>query len=234
MTSGQAASAGAGTEWYDYVSLSGEEGRRWVAEYRTSPYAVVPELAQKSLALLRAHEIAAGREILSQIENHLRHIPSAPRSILHVLERWLYGTVGYYHYVVEDYEAAEKALDRAHEVITAAISLSPFLLPLANHCPEFVLHRARISRSRRRWDEMRRDIGLARRMTENQFPLCTLSDGRAIDYRCLGEYYLAISALNEGQRETVHGLLNDEVRLRRFERFVAAIYALPGFVIPYP
>jgi hypothetical protein len=234
MTSAPASATRPATEWYDFVSASCEEGRSWVAEYQAPEHAAIPVLTQKALALLRTNQVAEGRDVLSQMEDHLAKTTAAPATILCVLERWLHGVAAYYHYVVEDYDEADASLNRAHAAITAAISGAVFLLPLANHCPEFVLHRARISRSRRRWDDMREDVATARRMTENQIPLCVLSDDSPVDYRRLERFYLSIPALSEEQQVSLTALLDDELRLRRFERFVAGIYALPGFVIPYP
>lgn len=217
--------------WLHYVTRSGEEGRRWAEEYRHPEILGADRLSVRAVHELRARHLSRGAALLEEMTERLRQL-EVPLSIRHVLDRWYHGVVAYERYCREDFEGAWRSLDRANAAVAAAISLERVLLPLANHCHEFRLHQARISRNRRRWLEMRQDIESARAMIEGREPLCRLVDGTAIYIADLCAFFDSL-ALEDQEREDLAGLLDEKLRLSLFDRFVAELEIIPGFVIPY-
>lgn len=219
-------------DWFHFVRRSGEEGRLWVEEYRHRR--PLEELSTRSLILLRGRRFDEGYELLARLGEALRSTEEIEPSVRSVLERWYYGVLGYYFYCLDSFDHAERAMVRAHDAVTAAIGERRFLLPLANHCHEFRLHRARIARNRRRWEEMRTHVEEVRGMMEGRIPLCVLCDGAEVRISTLREFYAAIPHPTEAEQGALAGVLDDSARLRNFDRFVHAMYLVPGLVIPYP
>lgn len=219
-------------DWLHFVRRSGGEGRRWAEAYRRS--LPLEELSDRSLLLLRGRRYDEGYALLEQLGEALPAPGEVEPSIRSVLERWYYGVLGYYFYCLEHFDQAEAAMVRAHEAVTAAIGERRFLLPLANHCHEFRLHRARIARNRRRWDEMRVHVDEVRGMMEGRLPFCVLGDGTPVRMAAILDFYAAIPDATEAERASLESLLDDAARLRSFGRFVRAMLQVPGFVIPYP
>ena len=118
--------------------------------------------------------------------------------------------------------------------LAEAIGAQGCLLPLAFHAHEYPLHRARIARSRQRWQEMRDHVSDVRGMMEGTRPFCTLPDGTPVLLADLQRFYRSLAPLSEAEQRACEGVLDDGVRLRGFERFAGELYLLPGFVIPYP
>lgn len=228
----QAATRAEPFDWLHFVARSGGEGRDWARTYRD----VMPldELSVRSLGLLRRRRFDEGYALLAELDQGIRSAGALEPAVRAVLERWYYGVLGFYFYSVERFDEAEAAMVRAHHAVAAAIGARRFLLPLANHCQEFRLHRARIARNRARWDEMRSHVDDARAMMAGGVPFCVLDDGTAVRIAEICAFYAGIRALTEAERESVAGLLDDEVRRRDFERFVSGMYRIPGLVIPYP
>ncbi|HYU32692.1 MAG TPA: hypothetical protein VEW48_11060 [Thermoanaerobaculia bacterium] len=218
-------------DWLHFVSRSGDEGRRWAEQYRQPEILEIDRLSTRAVLALRTRRLEQGQALLRAVEERLPGT-EAPPSVLQVLNRWYYGAVAYEQYCRDDFERASESLDLADLALTAAISFQPMLLPLANHCQEFRLHQARISRNLRRWREMRSSIEVARKMTDSRAPLCMLHDGTAIHIADLCVFLLALE-LNDREREALAGVLDPTLRLDLFERFVADLQAIPGFVIPY-
>ncbi|HEY0015540.1 MAG TPA: hypothetical protein VGC13_04450 [Longimicrobium sp.] len=218
--------------WLHFVARSGDEGSRWAEHYRQ--FEALEQLSTRSLLLLRRGDVLRGYELLEELGEAIRTVVSADPSIRSVLERWYYGVLGYYFYCIDRSDEAEDAMVQAHRAVTAAIGTRLFLLPLANHCHEFRLHRARIARNRLRWEQMQVHVEEARAMMAGVVPFCVLNDGSPVRIAEVCAFYAAIPSLTDAERDSLAGLLNDEVRLRGFEQFVNSMYRVPGFVIPYP
>lgn len=217
-------------DWLYFAAKSGEEGRAWSAGYQRFDALEVASI--RALEQLRAGDLDGGAATLAGMRRGLDAADAAP-SMRSVLERWYYGVLGFLHYRREEFAAAETAMIAAFEAVRAAVARRRFLLLLANHCHEFTLHRARISRNQRRWAEMEEHLALARGMMTDRLPLCHLADGTPVFFTTLTDYYLALP-LDDDERTWLGGLLDRESRLRQFDRFVENIYLQPGFAIPYP
>lgn len=217
-------------DWLHFVARSGDEGRCWAEEYRRPDVLAADDLGVRALKEMRAGRLDAGDALLDEMAAGFRPL-DLPPSIRAVLERWYHGVAAYLFYCREEFDRAEEALDQANAAVIEAVSRQRALLPLANHCQEFRLHHARIARNRRRWAAMQHHIDVAQAMTEDRMPLCTLQDGSTVHTADLCGFFEAIG-LTAPERESLHGLLDEPTRFRLFDRFVAGLQALPGFVIP--
>lgn len=214
--------------WKDFVCLSGPAGRSWINDYER--FHDVDRACWDALIALRKRNLEVGRQLL----DHAHAVSyEAPDSIRWILERWVFGAEAYYHYCLNDFDRAELDLDRAQRGVISAVGALSFLLPLANHCEDFELQKARCARQRREWEMMRRHIETARDMATSRRPLCVLDDGCSIFARTVQQFYISFDLSAEEQR-TVEPLIDDDARLRELERNVRAIYLLPGFVIADP
>lgn len=217
--------------WLHFVGRSGEEGRRWATAFRRPEHVEILRAAAGSLARLHQHDVPGGRDLLLRTEEGLRGLDGISASVRFALEAVHHPLRAYYHYAIGELDEAGEHLDRADEAIAAAVGQERVLLPLAHHGSEFRLHRARIARNRRRWEEVHRYIAETREMMEERRPLCVLEDGTPVTLGTLETFHAAIPGLTDSERAFLSGLFNRELRLRLFERFVARIYTQPGFVI---
>ena len=227
--------AGAATRRYDWdylVSRSGDAGRDWILEYERPEHVAVARGAEQALALCFQRRFESARALLDDIGARLAALKEARASIVHVLERWYHGVSAYHAYCVEDYEPAQRGLVLAAEAIRAAVDHDSFLVPLAHHCHEFHLHHARIARNRRRWAEMRGQLGIVRAMMENRTPLCTLGDGTRVDYALLARHCAALPEIPAEARASVSIFSDQALRSKLHDRFVLSLYLFPGMVIP--
>lgn len=218
--------------WLHFVGRSGEEGRRWAAAFRRPEHVEILRAAAGSLARLHQRDTAAGRDLLLRMEEGIQGLDGISPSVRFALEAVRHPLRAYYHYALGELETAAEHLDRADEAVAAAVSQERVLLPLTQHGSEFRLHRARIERNRRRWDEMHRYIAETREMMEERRPLCHLADGTPVTLGTLQDFHAAIPGLTDSEQTFLRGLFDRELRLRLFERFVARICTQPGFVIP--
>jgi len=218
-------------DWVYFISLSGEEGRRWTEEFRAEPCATIEEQIQRSLDLLRLHRVAAGFEMLCQVEGSL---PSPDSSVASVLCHRYLAALAYAHYCCESFDAAEQSLEKAQDLVREGIERYPFLMPIANRCSDFRLQRIRISRSQRRWQEMAERIEAVRRMLRDKEPLCIFSNGTPVHFATLIGFYESIPGLSDQERSAIRTVYDPTLRLRQFERLAQTLYVLPGFAIGYP
>lgn len=220
--------------WDHFVAASGEAGRWWAGAYRGAEAAAVRALAREALQLLLRRDVDAGRERLDRLAARLDTTEWAAPSVRDVLERWYYGARAYLGYCVADFDLAERDLAAAERALVRAIDRDRFLLPVAQECPDFPHQRIRIARNRRRWEEMRRQIGIERDMMADRLPLCVLGDGQRVHYATIAELYRSLPGLDEDERAFARAFLDPELRLAAFERNARSLYALSGLVIPYP
>lgn len=228
------AGVGSGLPWTHFVARSGPEGERWLEEYRQDDRRRLAGLTERALQQLRRQQIREGKELLDQVESGLARLDELPPSVLLVMQRFFWSTLAYYHYCVEDLEAAEQALEQAHRCVVSALEIAPFLMPLALHAHEFRLQRARVARHRRRWQEMRERLQEVRAMLEGRIPLLHLSDGRPIRFADLAEHYRAIPALDAEEIDSLRIFFDREHCREKLDAFFLNLYVLPGVVIPYP
>jgi len=194
----------------------------------------VVDMNYECLVLLKRRRFDEASAHLGRFRERVDAVNGPDPSVRAVLERWYQAVYGYYWYCLEEYEQAERAMILAHDAVAEAIEHQPCLLPMANHCHEFRLHRARIARNQRRWADMQAHIDEVRGMFRGERPYCVLSDGRGIALPEIKRYYAALPALSKEEREAVAYVLDDRVRMRDFDRFVHELARLPGFVIVYP
>jgi hypothetical protein len=218
--------------WLYFASVSGERGRLWAAEFRQTEPMEIVATAGRALPLFHRREFEKGRRLLEEAETGLRSLGSARPSIVHAVESIYFPLLAYYHYCLGEFAPAGQDLDGADRAVAAAIGLEPFLLPLAFRCSEFELHRARIARNQRRWEEMHLHIGRTLEMIHGDRPFCVLPGGGQV---LLSEVQAFFRGLPPGKPEMevfARQLTDDKTRYRLFDLFILGIYAVPGFVIP--
>lgn len=217
---------------FHFVSRSCAEGLQWIRDCPWSAYGELAEQLDQSMASLRGHQLAAGMSLLSQVDHRLAFLRGLSAVLCRMLERSYFGTLAYYHYCLGDLDRAEEELIQAHDAVAAAIDLQPLLVPFAAHCTDIRLQRARVARNREHWYEMRRHVEAARAMMTDQAPFCVLADGSPITLSTIQRFYQSI-ALSDEERGALSYILDDAVRLERFEYSAERIYALPGMPISY-
>jgi hypothetical protein len=217
---------------FHFVSRSCSQGLEWVRDCPWTDYGELAQRIDQSMVSLRGRQLSAGFTLLEQVDGRLALLRGISAVLCRMLERSYHGTVAYYHYCVDNFDAAEDALLRAQDAVVASIDLQPLLVPFAAHCTDLRLQRARIARNRERWYEMRQHVETARAMMEDQTPFCVLMDGTPIKLSTIKRFYQNIS-LSDEERGALSYILDDEVRLERFEYSAERIYALPGIAIPY-
>jgi hypothetical protein len=218
--------------WLSLVRRSGAEGRAWADAYRR--WEPVAALNPVCLRLLHARRWEEGAEALARFRAAVDRAVDADPATRAVLERWYQAVYGYALYCRDDHAGAERAMVRAGDEVARAVGELGALLPLVHHCHEFRLHRARIARNQRRWDEMWAHVDEVRAMFEGRAPYCLLPDGRAVGLAEVKAYHRALGGLDAAERAAVDALLDDRARMDSFDRFVHVLCRIPGFVIPYP
>lgn len=218
----------------EILNLHSEEARRWLEEFqREENFAWATHVFQ-AMVLFRRHEIDRGFQLLTSVDEGLRSMQIEFPSIIHLLRRWHFAALAYYHYLNGEMEQAKLALRSARNEVSKVMSLHPFLIPIATHCIDFRIQLARIARRENRWAEVRRHIETLRNIYADRHPFCVLESGRPIRLSDLRAFYLSLP-LSEKQREDVRFALEEEFPHQDWiDRLEENIYALPDFVIPYP
>jgi hypothetical protein len=219
---------------FHFINLTGERGRIWVEEFRSTELMALTRSSEMAVTLLRRRRIEEAAGLFSDIDRRLPAVRESPRAGHQVFERFYYGARAYHFYLLEDYSAADADLERAERAVAAAVAAFRPLLPLTQHIAELRLQRARIARNRNRWGEMAAHAGAVRAMAGDRLPLCAPPDGEPIFFATLAAFYGAIPTLTQQDRESLSGLLDDGRRRESFETNIRWLYALPGTVILYP
>jgi hypothetical protein len=223
----------AGRNWFSFVASWSEEAHRWVLDYRYSECWELMTATFQSLELLHERRLDAGLAVLEEVRVRIGEAPGLRPSLRCVVERYYHPVLAYAHYCREELDLAERCLGRAQDSVAAAIGFERFLVPLADICLDFGYQRARIARSRRNWQDMRRRLDDVGAMLEGRAPFCTLPDGTGVMLDDLLAFYAAIP-LDQEERASLADLLDPEARGQTFQRTCAGIFALPDFVISYP
>jgi hypothetical protein len=219
--------------WFRFIALSGEEGDKWVQEYRQPECRRLTGEISQALELLRKRQIEAGGDLLLKVVDPLRNLTHSHETIGLVLERIYNPVLAYYYYCIEDLDAAEEALEVAGGALQRAILLRPFLVPLADSFIDFTFQRARIARNRQRWVETRNYLSKVDGMIQGKLPFCRLSDGTEIDLAVLRHFY-SLLPLAEEDRLLANYVFDDNILRSVLEKTEAEIYCQIGLLIPYP
>lgn len=213
-----------------FVANQGDEGQRWVETFR--PFQPLGTDTRQALVLFWRRQMEEGRALLERVSADIESTSGIEPSIRAVLERWYYGVLAYYFYCVHDLDQADEAIVRANQAVITAVGCQRVLLPMAVECYELCFHRARIARSRHRWQEVREYVAEVRGMMDGRLPFCVLGDGSTVLLSDVKECYAAFAGMAEEQA-TVSMFLNDRARLREVEQTVRDVYRIPGHVIQY-
>lgn len=220
---------------FDFVRGGGEEGRAWVDSQRTPQLMLAVRLAVDSVGVLRQKRVDEGRAMLDRARLEMAVLAGATDAAMQaLLDRWLYGALGYYFYCLGQQQEADEAMVRAHEAVVAAVSHKRFLAPLAASCSEFHLNRARVARGCGDWARMHEHIGIGVAMGMGRMPFCTLHDGTELWLADLREIIRASPAVPSTDWGYLALLLDDGENEAFFDRTVRGLYRLGGFALQYP
>lgn len=219
-------------DWLHFVRRSGGAGEFWAGEFRA--HRGVWEMCDAALQLLRRQRVTEGEVLLGRARARLPAPGDVDLSVRSVLDRGYYGVLGYCFYCRDALDEADALMVRAHSAVAEAIGGRRFLTPLAYHCHEFHLHRARIARNRQRWREMHDHLAEARGMVEGRVPFCTLPDRSTVLLGDLQEFYASLGPLSDAEQHACRPVVDRDLGLRGFDRFASGIYLVPGFVYGYP
>lgn len=216
-------------DWFQLIALSGEPGKRWVAEYKTPQRIQLMNGALEAIGLLREFRIEQGRQVLLNLAGLVptRKLTSSFSSIL---RRHYLPVLAFYHYRIEEFLQAEKLLDQAQEEVRNALQRRTFLLPFVDSCLDFEFQRARIARNQKRWHVMRDRLRRVQAMMEGREPFCILEDGTSVNMSMLRTFYDSIP-LSGREQPWLINLLDPIVCSNTFRQISAEIYAATSPVI---
>jgi hypothetical protein len=182
---------------------------------------------------MRRRQLDPGIELLDRARDRWLPLIATSPGIYHVIGRYYYGALAYYEYCVEDFEGADRTLNKTLEAIRKSVEAEPCLLPFSAVAMDVPLKQAQIARAQGLWSEMRDRLRMTKEIVLDQRPMFVLSDGTPIYHHTLAAPFLD-SPSGNGTGETVRYLTDEALRLQVFEQWVEILYALPDFLIPYP
>ncbi len=219
---------------FSFLKACGEEACRWLAELQNDETLKIRRRLTSGLEALKQFDLKTGEGLLSAADQEIRLRDTDLLSINHLLQRYRFASLAYYHYLSGDLAKAKLALLGAHDEVRKAISLNGFLIPLAIHCTDFIIQRARIARRECQWREAQRHIWMIRDIYSNIRPLCVLDSGRPVRLPDIREFYASLP-LDEEQRAQSRRLIGDNIPVpERVEYLEEMVFSLPDVVIPYP
>ena len=217
--------------WLRHAVASGEEGRRWAEIY--DEFSEIEDLSSHAIELCRRGDPKTA-EMLERTEAARRSVPAeAPVSVHALLDRWLFGMKGFVYYIDGQFDLATETIEKARTAVVTLLAEAPFLMPFANHCAEFTLHRARIERNQGHWPAMWRHVDEAAAMVDERVPLCVLPGKREIGMESIRDFFNSLELDSADQRD-VSAYFDNELRMLRFQGFVRRMVAAPDFTIQYP
>jgi hypothetical protein len=218
--------------WLELVSASGPAGACWVERYRALGGETWTQI-QDALRSFRARRLEEGWSQLRQAEELRTALVSDP-SLFHVLGRFYFGVLAYAGFCREDFQLAGGALQEALDSIRKALETEEFLIPFAALTTDMLLKRAQVARAQCLWHEMAHALAALADIARDHQPLCVLSGGRSIFHSTIGDFLARLPRpLQAAERATPY-LSDATLRVGQIENLAQSLYALPGFVIPYP
>jgi hypothetical protein len=218
--------------WLELVAASGPAGARWVERYRALAGETWGHI-QTALRNFRGRRREEGWSQLRQAEELRAALASDP-SLFHVLGRFYFGVLAYAGFCGEDYQLAGGALQEALDSIRQAIETEDFLVPFAALTTDMLLKRAQVARAQCLWREMASAIADLGAVAKDRQPLCVLSGGRPIFHSTIGDFLARLPPSLPAAERAASYLSNAAMRMSQLETQAQSLYALPGFVIPYP
>lgn len=225
--------AGGQQDWLSFARLSGQTGAFWAEEFTRSGAMELTGAIDSAVLLLRRRRFDEANRTLGGCETRIVAM-GCRGAKASVLWRWYRSALAYARYCAGDLDEACKLLDQADEEVCRALEQHLFLLPLANHCYDFQLQRARVERNRFRWRQVNMNIEIGRAMLTNHRPLCVLRSGAEVYISDVDAFVRSIHAEGQGDRVAIARALDETARRQLFESFVRNIYLTAGVVIPYP
>jgi len=219
--------------WVALVAASGPNCRCWAQVYWRESDRILPVL-QSAANHLREQRLDQGCALLEQACAQWDALQETNRSGFLVLGRFVYAGLAYYHYCVEELDRAEECIGKAADSVRLAIEADRGLLPFAVVCVDMPLKLAHIARAQSHWKEMREHIAVARAMAEDKLPLCIDGTGERIYHSTIGRHLRALLDPGEEHSVALRYLTDRDFRGQVVDGLVARLYAIPGFIIPYP
>ena len=213
-----------------FIGRSGPAAAAWEKIYRDHSGRLSD--CDRGLELMRKRRLEEGRRMLQEVIQLVHLERGLPKSMQLVMYHRCYAAEGYYYYSAGDCAQAKESKRAAHHSMVGAIEEDAFLLPLAIHCLDCYVHRARIERKSHQWREMKRILQQANAIVADRFPLCEPERGDPIFLSTVRGYMNAITPMTEVEREAVRKQVGDEWE-RDVDRFFRRLVCLPGFVIEY-
>jgi hypothetical protein len=218
----------------DVLNHCGDEARHWLERFSLEENYTLATEVFEAMVLFRRHQRAQALAKLDGVDLRLGERSHEPRSIVDLLRRWHLAAMAYYHYLEDDLDAAEAALEGARQKICDALTLHPFLVPAATHCIDFRIQRARIARRRNQWREVQRHLDTVRAIYSDRHPFCELASGRKIYLSDLRRFYLALPLTDKQLADVQFAVDENFPHHDWIDRLEENIFALPDWVIPYP
>lgn len=216
-----------------FIARSGPEGERWVAEYFEEGWDDLRLRIEETVRLMRNRCYQPALDELAAIwEEAGRLSPRHPERQA-VLGRWYFSATAYHRYLTGDPEGAAEEVGRGYGCVEEAIRQMPALLPFAQHCIDFYFHHARVARARRQWGTVQHYFQLIRALADDLHPLCQPGD-EPLYMSTVDRHILGLPLLTSEEHTALTALLSKEVRVRSMVQMSLKLYAVPGFVIPYP
>ncbi|HEY6323911.1 MAG TPA: hypothetical protein VJA16_20395 [Thermoanaerobaculia bacterium] len=217
-----------------FLPACGPAGRGWLHELCDEPCLRLRLDLAVAMLMLREFDLEAGRRLLASIDGRLRAEPTGISRVSRYLRRWHDSTLAYLHYLEDDLASADTALRRSQDQVEALLDDHAFLLPMAIHCTDFVIQRARMARRRGHWTEAKAQVRLLGSILTGTHPYCVLGSGRQVAVADLRAFFASLP-LDETARLAAASYVGDGAAAEaRLEQIAAQIFALPDVVIPYP
>jgi hypothetical protein len=219
---------------FSFLKACGEDACCWLAEFQNEETLGIRHRLSVALDTVKRYDLKGGEALLAAIDQEIRGRDAGLLSVDNLLQRFRFTTLAYLHYLAGDLAKAKLGLLKAHDEIQKAISRHGFLIPVAIHCTDFIIQRARIARRECQWREAQRYIWMIRDIYSDIRPLCVLDSGRPIRLPDIREFYSSLP-LDEEQQDQARRFVGDAVPVsERVEYLEEMVFSLPDVVIPYP
>jgi hypothetical protein len=218
--------------WDDLVAASGSEGVRWTTSYRQMG-SVTWQVLQAALKSLRQRRFDDAWRLLTEAERCRAGLLAEP-SQFHVLGRFYFGVLAYAYFCRQELDRADRALTAALDAVRQALEVEEVLLPFAAMATDMLIKRVHVERARCNWAAMDRAVQAMRAVAADRAPLVVLSGGRPVFHATIGAHLAGLIRPVQATERIARYLADAGLRQSQLELEVQSLYALPGFVIPYP